>query len=654
MQSIPGTRHLFFWVRYFDAVAQSLEDTLLLTLFAAVWLITFFTVGPDQTGLAALGRVLSVVGLCAVFILWSFRPALRPGWRPRDLTLVLLAAVIIVEDLSAPIRNAAMLDLLFTLELAAMFVIALHLAMNRPQPLLAITVALLALTLAVAAFHKPLNRFMLALWPPPAPAARAGAAGAQFLASISALRLGEIAFLAALAALPWFAPQRLRPYRLRYQWLMLAAIGLVLILEATGVMRSDGNWVRRIQLAFPYETRHFILQALPNAWLIGFGPDHYEWLFAANLPSYYAGQMALVPGGVILLLERGLIGFAAFAAFAVAMLWTFRPGPWGRRHADVLEMAQPLRLAAVYVLFLYLFTPALRSGFGAMAVWILLAIVRSWSSGRPHKAVALVTNAPASEATPPLSDANAPALDAASAASGIDAPAPDVQPAARVSSGGQWTARQVFAVVGTLLLGLGLTAFHLAPWVARLYRPNALPEKRTPGPELLARLDTARLIWPYDPRTDALRGAWFRAQPNMGRNPDYVDAATQSYRRMIYLNPYDPLGYVSLALWYYVRNDFEGAADVIRNGLQYAPANLLLQFWLARLQRILGRSDQALETLERIYQMHPREIRVLRELADIYIEQFNYREAETRLRLVLQIAPENKEAREKLEAIRAK
>jgi len=607
---------------------RTLDDAALLLILAACWLIAFFQPPPDQMlaytttptmlTLATAGRILSGLGAILVLVIWIFRPALRPGLRWRDLTLLLLLGVVVFQAVRAPIPYLGMLDLLETLQLVALFLIALHLCFRRPQPLFLVIVLVLALLALLDV--DPRGR-------------------APGSVPLDAARLGPLTLLMILAVLPWFAVRQIHPLRIYYGWFVVGGILAVLFLDALGIWPADGAWVQRFDRAFPVETRQFLERAVPRAWLTGLGPDHYAPLFRAYVPEPFADQAASLPGAAVLFVERGLPGLAAFLLFGVAMLWRRRPGPWGVAHGDVLEMAQPLRFVAVYVFYLYLATPALRSPFGHVLLWSLLGVVRAWSSRHPPAAVALVTGEPL--------------------------PVPEVSlPVAETKP---WSTGQLIALVGTVLLAVALTVFHAAPWISDSFRrrPAILPEhppsngrtlQRPPlplhDPRFLKRLEAAQFWWPVDPRIYYMKAVHHRAKHDAGLqlSTDEISAITTAYRQMVRYNPYDPMSHQQLARWYDVLGQRDRAIEAIQRGLTYAPASYDLPYLLSTVYRDMGKLEQAIRVLEEGW--YVRRLPVLLTLAHLYLRQGNRSQAEYYLQLARQIDPRNKVVLEMLKALK--
>ncbi len=100
----------------------ALDDTALLALYAACWAPALFAPSNSQIAWVTLGHILSAVAVMLVVLFWIHRPSFRLGWRVRDAWPALVVVVAVVEACQAPIRTVATLDLLRTLEMAAVFV----------------------------------------------------------------------------------------------------------------------------------------------------------------------------------------------------------------------------------------------------------------------------------------------------------------------------------------------------------------------------------------------------------------------------------------------------------------------------------------------------------------------------------------------------
>ena len=594
----------------------ALDDTALLALYAACWLLALFAPTDEQLALATARRVLSAVAATVVFVLWIGRPALRLGWRWRDIWLLLLVGLAVVQANRSPIRHVAFLHLLQTLELAAIYVTAAYLCSRRPQPLF-LTTALLMVAATAAVWQGP------RLISPALGAVSLAELRARLFPSLDLVRLAGITGLILLAALPWLAVRQVRTWRHWYQWVVFGAAAALVALEVAGGWAGRGSWVLSQFETLPAETRNVIISLAEHSWVLGCGPGHYEWVFRAQMPEEFAGQIASVSGSLRLFAEGGVVGFAAMLGFGLAMLWHFRPGPWAIHHGAILGLARPLRWVSAYALLTFLATPSLSSPFGQTILWSLLGMLRAWSSRERPAAVSLVVERPEQE------------LIRASA----------VEPT--------WRWRQAFLLVGVLLGGIGLVVLHLRPWIATRWRHRPAGIARSDA-AYLERLELARLWWPHDPRTHELEAIHYRAKANAGQRLSLVEieAVTIAYERMIRSNPYDPFSHHALARWYVVQGKREQAVEVTERGLTYCPASFDLQYLLARIYRDLGNLTLARRAYDQARLLRPQSLHVLLNLADLELRLGNVRRAQRYLKMAHQLAPDDRTVSALLEAIR--
>jgi hypothetical protein len=576
------------------------DDTALLALYAACWLLAFFTHSDNQLGLLTAGHVLSAVAATLVALLWIVRPSARLGGRWRDIWVAVVVLIAAFEAYRSPIRSTALLDLLQTLEMAAIFITAAYLCARRPQPFFLITLLMLAGATAIS------WRWQRPLFP-----------------TLDPILLCEITALVFLAVLPWLAVGLFRTWERWYHWLVLAAAVAVAALEAAGGLAGRSNWFQSLSASLSAEARQVMASILSESWLVGCGPGHYEWLFRASMPEEFAGQVAMAPTALLVLIEGGAVGLAAMLAFGLAMLWRFRPGRWAVNNEAVLDLARPLRWVAAFVFLFFLATPVLRSTFGQIVLWSLLGMLRAWSSERCPAAVSLVAKRPDEKVAPSAGSAEP-----------------------------SWKWQQSFLVVGTILAGIGLVAFHIRPLVGAVYRrcpPNILLS----DPGFLDRIELARWWWPYESRTHELEAAHYRAKANAGQSLSNVEikAATLAYERMIRSNPYDPMSHATLARWEMARGNSQKAIEVARRGLVYCPASFELQYLLAGCYRRLDNVNQTKAEYLRAHQTRPRSTPVLLNLADLELRQGNTRAAQHYLRLARQILPNDRAIDALLKAI---
>jgi hypothetical protein len=575
------------------------DDTVLLALYGACWLLALFAPSEAQRGLGTAGRALSAIALTIVALLWIVRPAIRPGWRLRDVAVILVLLVAAFQAHQSLIRSPAVLALLQTLEAAAIFTVVVHLCVRRPQPLFLITLLLLGgATALVWRWQRP-------LFPMHDP-----------------IFLAEIFGLFFLAVLPWLAVRRFRSWGRGYSWLVLA-VGVALIgAEASGAVAGHPNWIRLLARSWSAETRQVVAAILRDSWIVGCGPGEYEWLFRASMPEEFASQIAMAPTALMVLIERGAVGLAAFVALAAAMLWRFRPGPWAAENPAVLDLARPLRWVAGFVFLIFLATPSLRSTFGQIVLWSLLGMLRAWSCERPPAAVSLVAGGPAADAAS-LRDAGEPS----------------------------WGWMQSFLVVGAVLAGVGLVVFDIRPLVGAAYR-RLPPNMALSDPAFLDRIELARWWWPYDPRTHELEAAHYRAKSqNQPLSSVEIEAVTLAYERMIRANPYDPMGHLALARWERARGDPQKEIEVARRGLAFCPASFELQYYLAGSCRRQDNTDLARAEYQRAYQLRPRSVPVLLNLADLELRQGRAAEARRYLQIAAQIRPDDRSVGALLRAV---
>jgi len=577
----------------------ALDDTALLVLYAACWLLALFAPSSNQLALVTSGRVLSAIAATMVVLFWINRPSFRLGWRWRDVWVVLLVGVAVWEACGATIRSVAFLDLLQRLELVALFVTAAYLCSRRPQPLFLTTVLLLA---GATAF---MWRWRAPLFP---------AFDPIVLAGITALTL--------LAVLPWLAVRWCRAWHRRYHWVVLvAALGLGTVQAATA-LAGNRDWLRSLPGILPAQTRQVVATILQDSWVTGCGAGHYEWLFRAQMPEDYAGEIATVPGALLFLVERGALGLGALILFGLGMLWRFRPGSWAAHHEEVMGLARPLRWVAAYVFVLFLATPALRSPLGEVILWSLLGMMRAWSSRHRPAAVWLVVQRPDEE----------------------------VVRSVTVEQQRRW--RQAFLTFGALLGGIALIFLHVRPLVGAFYR--RFPREMTLNDAAyLDRLDLAQWWWPDDPRTDKLEAMHYRAKADAGKSlvRTEIEAVNQAYERMIQANPYDPLSYNTLATWYALQGDTKRAVEVTRRGLSDCPGSFELQYSLAGWYKRLGNLALARDAYERARLLRPHSLPVLRNLVELELRLGNTRQAKQYLQKALQIAPNDRGLNLMLEAI---
>jgi len=578
----------------------ALDDTALLTLYAACWLLALFAPANNEIGLATVGRVLSAAAAMLVALFWIARPAFRPGWRWRDGWLIGIVLLAVLEARQSAIRQAAFLDLLQTLELAAVFLTATYLCARRPQPLFAVTGLLfVAATAIVWRWRQPM------------------------FPSADPVALAEVAAVTLLALLPWLAVRRLVGWRRWYHWVvLLAAVGL-LALGAVGGWGGRGGGIRSLAAGVPAETRQMLSSILSDSWLLGSGPGHYEWLFRARIPEEFGGQIAVLPGALLLLAERGVLGLVLMLGFGLAMIGRFRPGPWAAHHAEVLDLARTFRWAAAFVFLLFLATPALRSLFGQIVLWSLLGIMRAWSSREGTAAVWL-------------------------AAGGTDE---TVVRSATIESHSRW--QRPFLVIGAVLAGIGLALFQVRPLIGRLcQRPSGTDRSDA---AYLDRLETSLWWWPYDPRTYELEAVHYRAKTNAGLALSTVEikAVALAYEQAIRANPYNPDAHHTLARWDSLLGDVNGAVEATRRGLSYCPASFELQYMLAGSYRRLGNVALARDAYERAHLLRPHSLPVLRNLASLELRLGNTRQAQRWLQMAHQIAPDDRTVSAMLEAIAA-
>jgi len=569
----------------------ALDDTLLLTVYAACWMLALFAPSSNQLGLATVGRVLSAVALAIVALLWIAQSTSRLGWRLRDIGVVFVVLVAVFEAYQSLIRSVALLDLLQTLELAAIFVTSACLCARRPQPLFLITLLMLVAATAIA------WRWRYPLFP-----------------TLDPVVLSEITVLAFLAMLPWLAVRVFRPWGRRYHWFILGVALLLVVLDAAGAIPGHSNWNLALSKSLSAETRQVMASILREGWLVGCGPGHYEWLFRASMPEEFASQIAMAPGALMVLIERGAIGLVALLAFAAAALWRFRPGSWVAGDERVLDLGRPLRWFAAFVFLLFFATPALRSTFGQIVLWSLFGMLRGWSS-EAVPAAGLLVSEKGSNATMEL------------------------------SAGGEQARRwyRPFLVVAALLAGIGLVLFHVRPLVGAVYR-RCPPNMSLSDPAFLDRIDLARWWWPYDPHTHELEAAHYRAKANIGQSLSRVEIerVTLAYERMIRSNPYDPMNHHALARWKLVLGDIKRAIEATRRGLAYCPASFELQYFLAGCYRRLDNVELARAEYLRAHQLKPRSTPVLLNLAYLELGQGNAAEARRYLQLAHQILPDDR------------
>ena len=571
---------------------QALDDTVLLALYAACWVLALFAPSDVQLGLATSGRVLSAVAATGVALLWIVRPATRPGRRLRDVWVVFVVLVAAFEAYRSRIRSPAVLDLMQMLEMAAIFVTATYLCTRRPQPLFAVTLLILASSTALV------WRWRRPLFP-----------------AFDPVVMGEITILAFLAMLPLLAVRVLgRRGRGDHWFVLVVAVGLVAFEAMGGGVADRPNWIQSLSRSWSAETRQIASSILRDSWMVGCGPGQYEWLFRASMPEEFAGQITAAPGALMILIERGALGLAATLALGLTMLWRFRPGPWVAGNEKVIEMARPLRWVAAFVFLLFLATPTLRSTFGQIALWSFLGMLRAWSSERRPAAVSLAAESPEPETAP-----------------------------ARTDGEPSWGWLRSFLVVGAIVGGVGLAVFHVRPLVGAVYR-RCPRNMALSDAVFLDRIELSRWWWPYDPRTHELEAAHYRAKAGAGQSLSNVEieAVTRAYERMIRANPYDPMSHATLARWEMARGDLNKAGEVARRGLAYCPASFELQYLLAGCYRRLNNTEMARAEYQRAHQLRPRSRPVLLNLAEIELRQGNTSTAQHYLRLARQILPDDR------------
>jgi len=577
------------------------DDALILFFYAACWLLAFFSPPGEWSGPAAAGGVLATAALVLAVVSWVRRPESRPGWKLRDVSLLFLLALAAIETRYAPIRRLVWFDLLQTLELAALFVVSVYLCVRRPQVLF-LVVSLISIVAAAVAWK----------W------------GATFFRDADPRALGGAASLSALAALPWLFPRFLRSRRwLRpYGW-MVAAAALFLLFAVAGSGGATGGFGFRAVADIPSEARQVVGDLLRSSWLLGCGPGHYEWFYRAVTPAGFATRSGPLPGGVLVVVERGVLGLSAILLFAAAMMWRFRAGPWAEKNREIIAAARLFRWPALYGLVLFLAAPVFASLFCKVFVWSFLGILRGWSSDRPPAAVGLL-GAPAgaepSSAVPPSS----------------------------------WRWREIFLVIGTLVAGAGLVFLHVRPWAASVLRrrPAAMA---LDDPAYLKRLELAVSFWPHDPRTYELEAVHYRAMANRGKplTRAQVKAVTRAYERMVVANPYDPLSHHALARWFILQGDLRRAVGAAERGLRYCPASFELQYLLASCWRGLGEMHSALAAYRRAMELKPRSSPVLLNLALLELRLGHSDLARRYLLLAQQVLPGDRAIEATLEAIRS-
>jgi hypothetical protein len=578
----------------------ALDDTALLTLYAACWLLALFAPADNQVGLATVGHVLSALAVMLVALFWIARPAFRPGWRWRDGWLIAIVLLAVFEAYHAVIRQAAVLDLLHTLELAAIFLTATYLCARRPQPLFVVTGLLLLAATGIA------WRWRQPLFP-----------------SLDPVTLAQITAVMLLALLPWLAVRRLRGWRRWYHWVVLLAAGALLVLDAVSGWGGRSDRIRSLAGSLPAETRQMLGSILHDSWLLGCGPGNYEWLFRAGIPEEFAGQTATLPGLIVLLAESGVLGLVVMLGFGLATIWRFRPGPWAAHHEEVLDLARTFRWATAFVFLLFLATPGLRSFFGQIVLWSLFGIMRAWSSRESPAAVWLV-------------------------AGGTDEA---VVRSVTVESRSRW--QQPFLVIGAVLAGIGLVLVQIRPVIGKLYqRPGGMDRSDA---AYLDRLETSLWWWPYDPRTYELEAVHYRAKANAGLALSTVEikAVALAYEQMVRANPYNPGAHHALARWHTLLGDVDQAVEATRRGLSYCPASFELQYLLAGSYRRLGNIALARNAYERARLLRPHSLPVLRHLAALELRLGNTRQAQRWLKMAQQVAPNDPALRAMLEAIAA-
>lgn len=573
---------------------RALDDTLLLALYAVCWAVAILAPSTDQIGPHTAGFLAATGGAILVLCIWILRPAFRPGFRLRDFWLVLLVVLTVITATRAPIRHRALFEVFGMLRLAALYLIAMHLCLRRPQPLFAVTLLLMGSAIAVAVRLQPA--------PTPTP---------------DAWLLGAVTAVSLLSFAPWLAPRKMSAVRRWYGRFVAGTAALVLVLLASGVVPGHANIVDASQRAIPGETRDVISKIVPKSPWLGCGPAQYRPIFQATVPEEFAEQSDALPGIVILTIERGVLGLVALLAFALSALWRFRPGPWAEHHREVLELARPLRWAALFVFVLTLALPAFQGILGQTIAWSLFGMLRAWSSRARPAAVALVTGKP----------------DTATVASpGFAGPS-------------QWTLRQTISLLVVVVGGIALAVTELRPWIAVQYR------RRPKGVQLqdaayLARLESSLAWWPHFPRTHEMVAVHYGSRVNAGvpLSSAEVDAVTRAYRRMIRANPYDPIAHNKLAIWHIKRNRVLGkgldeAVRAVKRGIAYCPGSFELRYLLARLQGDLGDIEMARVTYQKARQLRPRSRQVLEQLIRLARRVGDRREAEHYEALLQQLEP---------------
>jgi Flp pilus assembly protein TadD len=135
------------------------------------------------------------------------------------------------------------------------------------------------------------------------------------------------------------------------------------------------------------------------------------------------------------------------------------------------------------------------------------------------------------------------------------------------------------------------------------------------------------------------------AQLQLERDPQ--QAAT-AFRRVLMRHPREPAAWSGLGVASLALGRFEEARAAFAEAVLHAPDSSLALAGEATALDLLGRSDEARESLERAQEGHPDEVWLLNNLAVSRLLAKDWAGAETGLRTVLALDPEDRTARNNL------
>lgn len=412
--------------------------------------------------------------------------------------------------------------------------------------------------------------------------------------------LAAVVTLIVFAVAAWRA--RLRPSGSESLWFAGAAAVLVLVIGASVMLGgSDTNVVQRVGAAFQTDrgsvgARLIIwetaMEALPETWIIGEGPDQFMTAFTRHEDPRsiaIAGSPVFADNAHNILLQLavtvGIPGALLFLAFVVAVLvkaapYSF-PQAGGRRLIVFSGVSAAVIGYGVYLL------SGLEQPAATGVLWILLAALLSPTarSVGPVRAVRIAASSAVLLVAVIVIGHGAVRLVAENSFARASAPAMPLPTAIQLAE----------------------RSVALAPWEAEYRRGSASLMRRlvdvgrdsglamTPEAAITVgenQLDAASRISPFDFRNSSvLSGLYLSAASII--STEYAAPAAEAARETIRLRPASPEGYNQLALAEVRSGDFAAAASAARRAVElwdgYAEGWLVLGLVLEQ----SGETEQA-------------------------------------------------------------